>query len=725
MKKYFSFFQRLMISHIVVIMIPVLAVLGYYYPKLNKAIEEQAVLDSHNKLTSIQQSIDMNFEDMLKTYVSISDNPKLSSFYLDDGPLNRMEGKTSLSSYISSNKFLEDIFIFIRDNDMILNKSGILYLNKDYFEFSGWSFDQLRHDMTSTEKITLRPVDTFRFNNGQAEKLLAIIMPTNYLSDTSNVFLISEKTFVDIFKLSAGDYDYDYYLYNENQLLLSHVNKKNLDNEIQYLLSKDASERSEIVTIDGIDYIFTVKSDGLFPVSYVSLLPYQTFFRNVEKLQMESLILVISLLLLGFLISYGLSKINYRPINALIELFNMDEEHDLEAYQLIQYNIKHLIDQNKTMSEKMDQSIPALQEFMIRQIINNQVTSIDEFNSIASHYGVSLRGQHFSIAVIKLKRNLDNQIIESLSEIKSTDLNGYFCRGMQKDSLIWLTSYDHLDDVKNYLRLISSYLSQELSLDCFIGVSTVFDAVDSLNIAYNQAIKVIEYQTLKSIEGIFYYDVLPPISNNTLYPAKLIVEFKKTLLVKDQKKTYKVYDKLIEHLNKEESPSAIKHLSYDMFNIMYSHLSDNEKNLLDADYFLREILAAHYGIDEIIKTLDETLDTITKKKSEDRQEELITSILVYINKHYSNYEISLSDVAGEFGMTPSNLSHYFKKQTKVNFVSYIKYLRIDEAKVLLETTDLSVGEISQNVGFYAVTSFNRTFKREVGLTPLQYRSKER
>ena len=58
----------------------------------------------------------------------------------------------------------------------------------------------------------------------------------------------------------------------------------------------------------------------------------------------------------------------------------------------------------------------------------------------------------------------------------------------------------------------------------------------------------------------------------------------------------------------------------------------------------------------------------------------------------------------------------------MNFSNYLATLRIDRAKELLRTTDMSVDEISSAVGYTNVTSFGRKFKQEVGLTPTQYRA---
>ena len=56
-------------------------------------------------------------------------------------------------------------------------------------------------------------------------------------------------------------------------------------------------------------------------------------------------------------------------------------------------------------------------------------------------------------------------------------------------------------------------------------------------------------------------------------------------------------------------------------------------------------------------------------------------------------------------------------------MDYVHAIRIEEAKQLLETRDISVEEIGHAVGYEDPTSFRRLFKRKGGLTPAAYRRK--
>ena len=56
-------------------------------------------------------------------------------------------------------------------------------------------------------------------------------------------------------------------------------------------------------------------------------------------------------------------------------------------------------------------------------------------------------------------------------------------------------------------------------------------------------------------------------------------------------------------------------------------------------------------------------------------------------------------------------------------MDYEQAIRIEEAKQLLESRDVSVEKVSHAVGYEDTTSFQRLFKRKVGLSPVAYRRK--
>ncbi|MNW44816.1 Ligand-binding sensor domain-containing protein [Fontibacillus panacisegetis] len=90
---------------------------------------------------------------------------------------------------------------------------------------------------------------------------------------------------------------------------------------------------------------------------------------------------------------------------------------------------------------------------------------------------------------------------------------------------------------------------------------------------------------------------------------------------------------------------------------------------------------------------------------------------------YKNKNTSLSELAKLCHISPSYFSRIFIKETGENFSVFAPRLKIEWAKQLLETSDQSINEISDQLGFCDAGYFIKTFKRFETLTPAVYRNR--
>ena len=87
--------------------------------------------------------------------------------------------------------------------------------------------------------------------------------------------------------------------------------------------------------------------------------------------------------------------------------------------------------------------------------------------------------------------------------------------------------------------------------------------------------------------------------------------------------------------------------------------------------------------------------------------------------------ITLEDVAHVVGLSKAYLSDYFVKQTGINFKTYLDKVRFDYVRILLEFTDMPIGGIYIDAGFCDYANFARRFKRQFGVSPREYREKQK
>lgn len=92
----------------------------------------------------------------------------------------------------------------------------------------------------------------------------------------------------------------------------------------------------------------------------------------------------------------------------------------------------------------------------------------------------------------------------------------------------------------------------------------------------------------------------------------------------------------------------------------------------------------------------------------------------YIEMHLDQ-KIRAADLAAVVGYTEYYLTHKFKAETGLCINNYIKFAKIERAKVLLKSTDQTVQEIAASLCFSTRNYFSRIFQEVTGQTPMEYR----
>lgn len=172
---------------------------------------------------------------------------------------------------------------------------------------------------------------------------------------------------------------------------------------------------------------------------------------------------------------------------------------------------------------------------------------------------------------------------------------------------------------------------------------------------------------------------------------------------------------------------------YSFFSTHYSGLRIPEQSFADISGRMLSIKIVT-GMDQLIQFLQllkslSSLENVSPlstdiqpKAFSDREGMRISHIYNYIMKHY-NRDLTLEEVAAAAYMTPQAFCRYFKRHTRVTFISFLNEIRISEAcKKLVDGGHDSVSSVAFNCGFNSITNFNRVFKSTVGKSPREYTS---
>ncbi len=94
----------------------------------------------------------------------------------------------------------------------------------------------------------------------------------------------------------------------------------------------------------------------------------------------------------------------------------------------------------------------------------------------------------------------------------------------------------------------------------------------------------------------------------------------------------------------------------------------------------------------------------------------------WVAEHY-DHEAPVSAMASLSGLAERSFKRRFKTATGMPPMEYVQTIRLEEAKHMLETTELSIEAVADEVGYGDASFFSRLFRRNVGLTPAQYRKR--
>lgn len=154
-------------------------------------------------------------------------------------------------------------------------------------------------------------------------------------------------------------------------------------------------------------------------------------------------------------------------------------------------------------------------------------------------------------------------------------------------------------------------------------------------------------------------------------------------------------------------------LSFCVKSIAYENYSFNKNKKLNISIYMSLIFSK---VEEQMCSSEEHIN--------DNKFEMLSTIR---NKIYSKpYEQrTISSTAHEVRMSCSAFQHLYKQQFNVSFVQDLIESRIEYAKVLLTTTNLTVTDISKQCGYRSYSHFERQFRRKMNVSPNQYKMQKK
>ena len=124
-------------------------------------------------------------------------------------------------------------------------------------------------------------------------------------------------------------------------------------------------------------------------------------------------------------------------------------------------------------------------------------------------------------------------------------------------------------------------------------------------------------------------------------------------------------------------------------------------------------------LQEVDRSLCESAASITESES---RSSTMRRILLYINEHYADPDLSVGKISEVFGFNSNYISQLFKKSEQEGFTAYLTRIRMEHAMQLLRESDCQIREVGELSGYSDYFYFARVFKKHTGQSPGEYRA---
>ena len=120
----------------------------------------------------------------------------------------------------------------------------------------------------------------------------------------------------------------------------------------------------------------------------------------------------------------------------------------------------------------------------------------------------------------------------------------------------------------------------------------------------------------------------------------------------------------------------------------------------------------------------EMLEMMPTRSIKPDENQAMRAVVQYCSNNFTK-DLSLSILEEELHLSKYYISHLLGDKLGIHFNDYVNSLRISEACRLLRTTSMSITEISDTSGFGTLRTFNRSFIKQLGTSPSEYRKNNR
>lgn len=286
--------------------------------------------------------------------------------------------------------------------------------------------------------------------------------------------------------------------------------------------------------------------------------------------------------------------------------------------------------------------------------------------------------------------------------------------------------------LEKYLHIAVEDICQSVDriMNCktYIGISRIGDNIVNLHELYVEAMNAVSYDSDSS--GSIRY--ISDVENDYFSDIEKIEDFvaleERYIRGGLMREAGEAVDSLFDAMEgvskyKYTAGFIVPNLTSAVYKILYSVVDKEHTDGLQAECPLQmsELYGSISNVRAYCKKLCVRAAELVKdhcQKSGSRHCELA---LEYINREFSNPDISLVSVSREIAVSPNYLSALVRKETGSTFIELLTKRRMEEAVALLKYPAFKVKDVAVKCGYVDQHYFSYSFKKETGMSPIQYK----
>lgn len=276
---------------------------------------------------------------------------------------------------------------------------------------------------------------------------------------------------------------------------------------------------------------------------------------------------------------------------------------------------------------------------------------------------------------------------------------------------------------------ISQNVSKNTPVTVSIGIGETFDKINNLRLSYFQALEAEKTATnMLGNNTILHFSHIKHLRQpDSDYPYEIEKQILELVRLGDAKETTKALNQLIEELfRKKIALKEIKARLDQLFILLTRtliHAGANNKDVENIRELALTQLLQINNFPEFKSWTENVVQLFINCLYRDKQifsSEVIDKVCEYIRNNYYK-DINLYQLARLSFLHPNYLCQLFKKNKSCTISQYLTNIRLKKAQEFLATTNKTIAEIAQAVGYKDANYFSRIFSKHLGMSPTQYR----